>query len=57
MSVFHNWLHGIASGNYFVYIKRLSANETGATGGHQVGLYVLSRIVENCFNPLIILMS
>ncbi|WP_176492328.1 EcoRII N-terminal effector-binding domain-containing protein, partial [Escherichia coli] len=25
--------------NYFVYIKRLSANDTGATGGHQVGLY------------------
>lgn len=57
MSVFRNWLHGIASGNYFVYIKRLSANETGATGGHQVGLYVPSHIVENCFNPLIILMS
>ncbi len=26
--------------NYFVYIKRLSANDTGATGGHQVGLYM-----------------
>ncbi|WP_272887965.1 EcoRII N-terminal effector-binding domain-containing protein, partial [Cronobacter sakazakii] len=46
MSVFHNWLSCIASGNYFVYIKRLSANDTGATGGHQVGLYIPSGIVE-----------
>lgn len=49
MSVFHNWLSGIAGGNYFVYIKRLSANDTGATGGHQVGLYIPSAIVEKLF--------
>ena len=49
MSVFHNWLSGIAGGNYFVYIKRLSANDTGATGGHQVGLYIPSGIVEKLF--------
>ncbi|EBF2542794.1 hypothetical protein C2185_22825 [Salmonella enterica subsp. enterica serovar Heidelberg] len=29
MSVFHNWLLEIACENYFVYIKRLSANDTG----------------------------
>ncbi len=49
MSVFHNWLLDIASGNYFIYIKRLSANDTGATGGHQVGLYIPSNIVEKLF--------
>ena len=49
MSVFHNWLLEIADGNYFVYIKRLSANDTGATGGHQVGLYIPSDIVEKLF--------
>lgn len=49
MSVFHNWLLEIAGGNYFVYIKRLSANDTGATGGHQVGLYIPSGIVEKLF--------
>jgi len=49
MSVFHNWLSEIAGGNYFVYIKRLSANDTGATGGHQVGLYIPSAIVEKLF--------
>lgn len=49
MSGFHNWLFEIAGGNYFVYIKRLSANDTGATGGHQVGLYIPSAIVEKLF--------
>lgn len=49
MSVFHNWITKIAGGNYFVYIKRLSANDTGATGGHQVGLYIPSDIVETLF--------
>lgn len=49
MSVFHNWLLEIACENYFVYIKRLSANDTGATGGHQVGLYIPSGIVEKLF--------
>lgn len=46
MSAFHNWLLGIAGERYFLYIKRLSANDTGATGGHQVGLYIPSSIVE-----------
>lgn len=49
MSAFHKWLVEIAGGNYFVYIKRLSANDTGATGGHQVGLYIPSSIVERLF--------
>ncbi|WP_304621814.1 type II restriction endonuclease [Pantoea sp. M_9] len=49
MSAFHDWLLEIASGNYFVYVKRLSANDTGATGGHQVGLYIPSSIVETLF--------
>ncbi|MCW1834149.1 type II restriction endonuclease [Pantoea ananatis] len=49
MSAFHDWLLEIAGGNYFFYIKRLSANDTGATGGHQVGLYIPSGIVEKLF--------
>ncbi|WP_312044224.1 type II restriction endonuclease [Erwinia sp.] len=49
MSAFHNWLLEIAGGNYFVYIKRLSANDTGATGGHQVGLYFPSVIFQRLF--------
>ncbi|MCW1834162.1 hypothetical protein OLZ33_19470 [Pantoea ananatis] len=49
MSAFHDWLLEIADGNYFFYIKRLSANDTGATGGHQVGLYIPSGIRERPF--------
>lgn len=49
MSAFHDWLLEIAGGNYFFYIKRLSANDTAATGGHQVGLYIPSGIVEKLF--------
>jgi hypothetical protein len=49
MSVFHNWLLEIACENYFVYIKRLSANDTGATGGHQVGLISLQVSLKNSF--------
>jgi len=46
MSFFQEWLLRIAGDNYFLYIKRLSANDTGATGGHQVGLYISSDIAE-----------
>ncbi|WP_148569962.1 type II restriction endonuclease [Leclercia adecarboxylata] len=49
MSGFQHWLLEKASGNYFLYIKRLSANDTGATGGHQVGLYIPSGIVAELF--------
>ncbi|MEZ2586678.1 type II restriction endonuclease [Kluyvera intermedia] len=49
MSGFQHWLLDKAAGNYFLYIKRLSANDTGATGGHQVGLYIPSNIVEMLF--------
>jgi len=49
MSVFHNWLLEKAEHNSFLYVKRLSANDTGATGGHQVGLYIPSGIVEKMF--------
>lgn len=49
MSGFQEWLLSKATGNYFLYIKRLSANDTGATGGHQVGLYIPSGIVAELF--------
>lgn len=49
MSNFQHWLLEKSSGNYFLYVKRLSANDTGATGGHQVGLYIPSGIVAELF--------
>ncbi|QHQ16188.1 restriction endonuclease [Pectobacterium parmentieri] len=49
MSGLHTWLQEKSENNNFFLIKRLSANDTGATGGHQVGLYIPSKIVEVLF--------
>lgn len=49
MSGLHAWLQEKSENNNFFLIKRLSANDTGATGGHQVGLYIPSQIVETLF--------
>ena len=35
-----DWLTRIATDEWVWYAKRLSANDTGLTGGHQVGFYV-----------------
>lgn len=40
------WLALKATGDFYIYLKRLSANDTGATGGHQVGLYLPSSVAE-----------
>lgn len=45
----HTWLQEKSESNNFMLIKRLSANDTGATGGHQAGLYIPSKIVEILF--------
>ncbi|EFD4952123.1 hypothetical protein F2N28_20270, partial [Escherichia coli] len=34
MSGLQDWLLDKVGGNNYLYIKRLSANDTGATGGH-----------------------
>ena len=49
MSGLYTWLQEKSEENNFFFIKRLSANDTGATGGHQVGLYIPSKIVEVLF--------
>lgn len=49
MSDLSNWLSKVVSTTSFLYIKRLSANDTGATGAHQVGLYVPTVIIETLF--------
>lgn len=49
MSDFQHWLRDKTYGKDFLYIKRLSANDTGATGGHQVGIYIPSGILEALF--------
>lgn len=49
MSGLQDWLLDKVGGNNYLYIKRLSANDTGATGGHQVGIYIPSGIVAELF--------
>ncbi|AUX71593.1 type II restriction endonuclease [Erwinia pyrifoliae] len=49
MSELHAWLQEKATDEHFLFIKRLSANDTGATGAHQVGLYIPADIVEMLF--------
>ncbi|OSN02195.1 type II restriction endonuclease [Lonsdalea populi] len=49
MSGLHEWLQEKSDNNNFFLIKRLSANDTGATGGHQVGLYIPSNVVGTLF--------
>lgn len=49
MSGLNAWLQEKASKRFFLFIKRLSANDTGATGSHQVGIYILAEIVAMLF--------
>jgi len=46
---FKDWISEVASNSWDVYIKRLSANDTGATGGHQVGVYIPKPIMAELF--------
>ncbi|EMQ2087720.1 restriction endonuclease, partial [Salmonella enterica subsp. enterica] len=38
MSGLHSWLLDKSTSDTYMFIKRLSANDTGATGGYQVGI-------------------
>jgi hypothetical protein len=49
MQDLHDWLSGRLQHNDYLYIKRLSANDTGATGGHQVGIYFPSSVIDALF--------
>ncbi|AXX61604.1 type II restriction endonuclease [Vibrio vulnificus] len=49
MSDFRSWLSDKVSDSWLVYIKRLSANDTGATGGHQVGVYIPKEVMNTLF--------
>lgn len=47
---FIEWLYEKYSGNNWqLYIKRLSANDTGASGGHQVGVYFSNEFLASVF--------
>jgi len=46
------WLSDKASKGWSLYLKRLSANDTGASGGHQVGVYIPKIVMDNLFPNL-----
>ncbi len=46
------WLHTVNSENWHWYIKRLSGNDTGSTGTHQVGFYIPNDTVFYLFPTL-----
>lgn len=47
---FIEWLYKkYSDNNCHLYIKRLSANDTGASGGHQVGVYFSNEFLANIF--------
>lgn len=53
MSEFRDWFSVlVADSNWYVYIKRLSANDTGATGSHQVGIYIPKDVMNQLFPAL-----
>ena len=49
---FSSWLSSLSGGDCSLYIKRLSANDTGASGGHQVGVYVPKVVMDELFPSL-----
>ncbi|MGH2506016.1 MAG: type II restriction endonuclease, partial [Ktedonobacteraceae bacterium] len=46
------WLDGVSGKGWKWYAKRLSANDTLATGGHQAGPYIPKRVLFECFPSL-----
>lgn len=47
-----HWLHAVGNNQWFWFIKRLSCNDTGQTGGHQVGVYLPNEAAFQLFPPL-----
>lgn len=42
------WLHEVNTDQWYWYLKRLSCNDTGQTGGHQVGVYLPNSAMLSC---------
>jgi Restriction endonuclease EcoRII, N-terminal./EcoRII C terminal. len=47
-----DWISEVANDDWLIYIKRLSANDTGATKSHQAGIYVPKPILSTIFPSL-----
>lgn len=46
------WLSSISSNEWTIFIKRLSANDTGATKSHQSGVYIPEKVIQSIFPRL-----
>lgn len=46
---FKDWIFDVANDGWMIYIKRLSANDTGATESHQVGIYFPKPVLGSIF--------
>lgn len=46
------WLASISTNEWTIFIKRLSANDTGATKSHQVGVYIPEEVIRAVFPKL-----
>lgn len=46
---FKDWIFDISNNDWMIYIKRLSANDTGATESHQVGIYFPKSVLGAIF--------
>lgn len=52
MASVSEWMSEKSSSEWWVYVKRLSANDTGLTGGHQVGVYIPKEVLAHVFPAL-----
>lgn len=46
---FREWISDVATNEWQIFIKRLSANDTGATKSHQVGIYIPKTVLGIVF--------
>jgi len=49
MTAISEWIYGKTDREWKIYIKRLSANDTGLTGGKQVGVYIPKGVMSSIF--------
>lgn len=49
---FKDWIFDVANDGWMIYIKRLSANDTGATKSHQAGIYFPKPVLGSIFPSL-----
>lgn len=49
---FSAWLNEKNTQLHWLFVKRLSANDTGLTGGHQVGIYIPKSLVSAILPPI-----